>query len=263
MKKVLSSLTLVVSLTSCGGGFDGFDGYMTPSDGGSTKIVRVPSIGSTNSNNNQQSAWAYRSYAEGSRVFQLEAMLDSVNEYQMVDYPSLKGHATVNLEKKRSASGGESKRVVIFALSDVNCKPSCQVVVRGNSSNTFTMRNSIAEAIEGIDAPTNDALYKIFTSETTVTADLPLTKEGKWRAEFNTRGFDTSKMEFITPLAITMPTTSNNPFNTLTNNAVCNQYKNKSCEQLSCAEAYTALKSCSRADLDNDKNGTPCDKQCS
>lgn len=258
--KTLCGLVLAVGLSSCGGGFDGFDGYMTPSNGGNTQTVRAPSMGSTNTNtnSNQQSAWAYRSYADGSRVFQLEAMLDSVNDYQMLDYTNLKGHATVMLEKKRSASGIESKRVVIFALSDINCTPSCQVAVRGNSSKVFTMRNSIAEAIEGIDAQTNDALYKIFTSETTVTADLPLAKEGNWRAEFNTRGFDASKMQFGTP----SPTPNNNLFNTPTNNAVCNQYKGKTCEQLSCSEAYTALKSCNRTDLDNNNDGIPCNKQC-
>jgi len=190
MKKLLA-VGLALALGGCGGGYDSLPPQVSDGNGGT--------IGAGGTFPTDKGDWKYRSVSNEDGVFSLSASIYATNTYTVPKYPNLKQRSWLELEKRKSFDGSISKRFLIFAPEEVKCTPGCNIKIKFNS-NTTTY--SFLQSSEGVLTPSSDEVASELFDKTTqsnrATIYLPIVGLSKeFGSEFNLRGYDATKMKFI------------------------------------------------------------------
>lgn len=193
MSKQILSVTVAILLVGCGGGYDTLPD--TPNAGsGLTSHVTNPNNGSKD-----EPDWKYGSTALNGETFSKTATIYAINTYTVPKYPNVQQKTWVKLEKRKTASDGVSKRVVIFVPEAVKCTPSCDIKFKFNGQNaTYRMQQKSEGILTLINSDYEKSLFNKFSMSNTAVISLPLVDlEQPFDSKFNLYGYDKDRMKFV------------------------------------------------------------------
>ena len=186
-KRISLATVSLVSLVSCGGGFDSLSDI--PLAGGSfNSHVSTPDT---------KSKWKYGSTDIDGEVSSKTATIYAINTYRVSKSPNIDHRPWVKLEKRKMADKTIAKKVDVYALEAVKCTPSCDIKFSFNGqATTYRMQQTTDGVLTPINTEYENSLFDIFTQSNKAVISLPLVDlVNPFEAEFDLRGYDKEKMK--------------------------------------------------------------------